>query len=221
MHGRGTHAGRCFHWRCFPCVHAIASCIEDGSGTCHLLITQRVMLWLGNVSLLYWTKCHIFIGPHGVTTIPRVSFFYLTTCLDVVRQCVSILLGHMSRPELPTCLFLIRPCGRMDLYHVFCLYWPTCRVVAVTRVIYWFVHVLDSYLTMCLCRIYHVHTNHYIRENDFRSTLLHKITTCIIILNLNQITAVQLSSKPLIEFTYQAAKISHQNNKQTTASTSS
>ena len=124
----------------------------------------------------------------------------------------------MSCPELPMFLFLIRPCGRMDLYHVFCLYWPTCRVVAITRVIHWFIHVLDSYLTTCLCRIYHVHTNHYIRENDFRSTLLHKITTCIIILNLNQITAVQLSNKPLTEFTYEAAKISHQNSKQTTCS---
>ena len=63
-----------------------------------------------------------------------------------------------------------------------------------------------------------MHTNHYIRENDFRSTLLHKMTTCIIILNLNQIIAVQLSSKPLTEFIYQATKISHQNNKQTTCS---
>ena len=106
----------------------------------------------------------------------------------------------------------------MDLYHVFCLYWPTCRVVTVTRVIHWFVHMSDSYLTTCLCWIYHVHTNHYIRKNNFRSTLLHKMTTCIIILNLNQITAVQLSSKPLIEFTYQAAKSSHQNNKQITCS---
>ena len=103
----GCYAGGCFRWRCFPRVHVIAGCIGDGSGTCHLLITQRVMLWLGNVSLLYWTKCHIFIGPHGVTTIPRVSFFYLTTCLNVVCPRVSILLGHVSRPELPTFLFLI------------------------------------------------------------------------------------------------------------------
>ena len=40
------------------------------------------------------------------------------------------------------------------------------------------------------------------------------MTTCIIILNLNQITADQLSNKPLTEFTYHAAKIS----KQTTCS---
>jgi hypothetical protein len=176
------------------------------------------MLRLGHVSLLHWTKCRIFIGPRGVTTIPRVSFFYSTTCLDDVRLCVSILLGHMSRPKLSTCLFLIQPRGRMDLYHIFCLYWPTCPVMAITRVIHWFVHVPDSYLTTCLCRIYHVHTNHYIRENDSRSILLHKMTTCIIILNLNQIITVQFCSKPLREFTYQAAKISHQNNKQTTCS---
>ena len=113
-------------------------------------------------------------------------------------------------------LFLIRPRGRMDLYHIFCLYCPTCPVVAITHVIHWFIHVLDSYLKTCLCWIYHVHTNHYIKENDFRSTLLHKMTTCIIILNLNQITTVHLSSKPLTEFTYQATKISHQNSKQIT-----
>ena len=129
---RGSHAGGCFHWRCFPRVHAIAGCIGDGLGTCHLLIVEhghlwflldhilgpccstcqfyiatRVVLWLGHVSLLHWTKCRIFIGPRGVTTIPHVSFFYSTTCLDVVCLRVSILLGHVSRPELPTFLFLI------------------------------------------------------------------------------------------------------------------
>jgi hypothetical protein len=105
----------------------------------------------------------------------------------------------------------------MDWYHIFGLYWPTCPILALTRVIHWFVHVSYSYLTMSLCRIYHLHTNHYIK-NDFRSTLLHKITTCIIILNLNQITAAQFSGKPLTEFTYQAAKSSHENSKQTTYS---
>jgi len=90
--------------------------------------------------------------------------------------------------------------------------------MANTRVIHWFIHVSDSYLTTCLCQIYHMHTNHYIRENDFRSTLLHKMTTCIIILNLNQITAIQLSNKPLTEFTFQATKSSHQNSRQTTCS---
>jgi len=186
--------------------------------TCQFSIGTRVVLRLGHVSLLRWTKCRIFIGPHGMTTIPRVSFFYSTMCRDAIRLRVSILLGHVSRPELPMFLFLIRPRGRMDLYHVFCLYWPTCPVVVVTRVIHWFVHISYSYLIMCLCWIYHMHTNHYIRENDFRSTLLHKMTTCIIILNLNQITSVQLHSKPLTEFTYQSTKSSHQNSKQTTCS---
>ena len=129
--------------------------------------------------------CHIFIGPRGMATIPRVSFFSSTTCLDVIRPRVGILLGHASRPELPTCLFLIQPRGRTDLYHVFGFYWPTCAVLALTCVIHWFVHMSDSYLTTCLCRIYHVYINHYIRKNNLRSTLLHKMTTCIIILNLN------------------------------------
>ena len=170
------------HFR-FLLDHVSGPCCSKSIGT-------RVVLRLGHVSVLHWTKCRIFIGPHGMTTIPCVSFFYSTTCLDVVRPCVSILLGHVSCPELPTFLFLIWPHSRMDLYHVFCLYWPTSHVMAVTRVIHRFVHLLDSYLTMCLCQIHHVHTNHYIRENDFRSSLLHKMTTCIIILNLNQITEV-------------------------------
>ena len=77
-------------------------------------IGTRIVLRLGHVSLLHWTKCHIFIGPSGMTTIPRVSFLYSTTCLDAVCPRVGILLGHMSRPELPTSLFLIQPRGRTD-----------------------------------------------------------------------------------------------------------
>ena len=121
-------------------------------------IVSHVSFLLAHVSCCGWVTCHFFIGPcvvffigpRGMTTIPCVSFFYTTTCLDAVYPRVSILLGHMSHPKLPTFLFLIWPRGRMDLYHVFCLYWPTCPVVAVTRVIHWFVHVSDSYLTTCL-----------------------------------------------------------------------
>ena len=105
----------------------------------------HVVLRFDHVSLLHWTMCCIFISPRDVTTIPRVSFFYSTTCLDAVCPRVSILLGHMSRPELPTCLFLIQARGRIDLYHVFGLYWPTCPILALIRVIHWFIHVLDSY----------------------------------------------------------------------------
>jgi hypothetical protein len=179
---------------------------------------HTVVLRLGHVSLLHWTKCHIFIGPHGMTTIPRVSFFYSTTCLDSVRPHVSILLGHVSCPELPTYLFSNSTTWQDRFVPRILFVLAHCPIVALTRVIHWFVHVSDSYLTTCMCRIYHVYTNHYIRENNFRSTVLHKMTTCIIILNLNQVTVVQLSSKPLTEFTYQGAKISYQNSKQTTCS---
>ena len=41
----GSHAGGYFRWRCFPRVPAIAGCIGDGSGTCHLVIGQRGHLW--------------------------------------------------------------------------------------------------------------------------------------------------------------------------------
>ena len=33
----------------FPYVHAIAGCIGDGSGTCHLLIAQHGHLWFLHV----------------------------------------------------------------------------------------------------------------------------------------------------------------------------
>ena len=34
----GNRAGGCFRWRFFPRVHAIAGCIGDGLGMCHILI---------------------------------------------------------------------------------------------------------------------------------------------------------------------------------------
>ena len=37
----------------FPRVHAIASCIGDGLGTCHLLIAQRVGSLLFHMSVFY------------------------------------------------------------------------------------------------------------------------------------------------------------------------
>ena len=157
------------------------------------------------MSVFYWHTCRVAVGSHVTSLLDHMSYFYRSMWRDHNTSHVFLLLDHVSRCCTFACRyfigprvapwaihmsFLIQPHGRMDLYHVFCLYWPMCPVVAVTRVIHWFVHMSDSYLTTCLCRIYHVHTNHYIRENDFRSTLLHKMTTCIIILNLNQITAV-------------------------------
>ena len=169
------------HWRCFGYVSSSYCTIWSSLALARFrfLLDHMSGPFLFHMSVFYWHTYRVaigsrvtssldqvsyFYGPHGVTTILCVSFFYSTTCLDVVRPRVSILLGHVSHPELPTFLFLIRPCGRMDLYHVFCLYWPTCPVLALTHVIHWFVHVSNSYLTTCLCWIYHVHTNHYIRK---------------------------------------------------------
>ena len=153
--------------------------------------------------VFYWHMCRVVVESCVTFSLYHVSYFYWSTWRDHNTPRVFLLLDHVSRcctsacqyfigPRVIPCaihiFFLIRPRGRMDLYHVFCLFWPTCSVMAITCVIHWFVHVSDSYLTTCLSQIYHVHTNHYIREIDFRSTLLHKMTTCIIILNLNQIT---------------------------------
>jgi hypothetical protein len=106
--------------------------------TCQISIGTRVVLQLGHVSLLHWTKCHIFIDPRGVTTMPHVSFFYLTTCLDVVRPRVSILLGHVSHPELPT-------------YHMVGWICTTYFICIGPRALSWLLHV--SFTSSSTCQI--------------------------------------------------------------------
>ena len=176
-----------------------------GSYTYQVLTGPRVGSMLFHMSIFYWHMCLVVVGSCITSSLNHVLYFCWSMWHDHNTLRVFLLLDHVSwyctsacryfigprvAPWATTCLFLIRPHGRTDLYHVFSLDWPTCPVLALTHVILWFIHVSDSYLITCLCRIYHVHTNHYIRENDFRSTLLHKMTTCIIILNLNQITVV-------------------------------
>ena len=41
MRGRGSQLAGVSIGDAFPDVHAIAGCIGDGSGTCHLLIAQH------------------------------------------------------------------------------------------------------------------------------------------------------------------------------------
>ena len=101
----GSHVGECFHWRCFPRVHAITGCIGDGSGTCHLLIAQHGHIWFLHVSGSYWTTCRF----------------------PVVTQ-VSFLLAHVSCCRWITCHFFIGPCVVFLLVHMVVSY-STTRVV--------------------------------------------------------------------------------------------
>jgi hypothetical protein len=126
MRGRGCHASGRFRWRCFLRVHAIVCCISDGSGTCHLLITQRDHLWFLHVSTSYWTTCRVPI-------VPRVSF----------------LLAHVSGCGWIMCQFFIGPCVVFLLVHVVISYSTTSHGVARPHFVFLFGHVVSRPPSMC------------------------------------------------------------------------
>ena len=109
-----------------PHVHAIASCIRDGPGMCHLLIAQRGYLWFLHVSGSYWTTCRVPIIPHVSFLLAGVSCCRWITCHFFIGPCVILLLVHMSISYLTTChdvvrpcvVFIIRPCGLTISFHV-------------------------------------------------------------------------------------------------------
>jgi hypothetical protein len=53
-------------------IHAIAGCIGDGSGTCHLLIAQR-----GHLGSCMF---QVLTGPRVGTLLFHISVFYWYTC---------------------------------------------------------------------------------------------------------------------------------------------
>lgn len=85
-----------------------------------------------------------------MTRKPHVSFSHWTTRRDALGPCVIFLVDHVSWPKLPTRLLLIRLRGFSVLHHLLDFYWCTCHVVALTRVIHWFVHASMFYLTTLL-----------------------------------------------------------------------
>ena len=114
----GSHVGGCFRWRCFSRVHAIAGCIRDGSGTCHLLIAQRGHLWFLHVLGSYWTMCHVPVVPH-----------------------VSFLWAHLSCCGWITCHIFIGPCGIFLLVHMAVSYSTTCHGTVRPHFVFLFSHV--------------------------------------------------------------------------------
>ena len=160
----GCHTGGCFHWRCFPRVHAIAGCIGDGLGTSHLLITQHGHLWFLHVSGFYWTMCrvpvvphvsflwahmsccgwitcHFFIGPCGIFLLVHVAVSYSTTRHGTVRPRCTFLFGHVAWRHPSTCWIFNSPRVVLWLFHVSCTGFSMCLIFIWSRGMFWFYHV--------------------------------------------------------------------------------
>ena len=105
----GSHTGGSFHWRCFPRVPAIAGCIEDVSGTCHLVIGQRGHLWFLHISGSYWTTCRFLVVPHVNFLLAHVSCCSWITCHFFIRPHVVFLLVHFVISYSTMCHGAIHP----------------------------------------------------------------------------------------------------------------
>ena len=105
-----------------PHVHAIAGCIGDGSGTCHLLIAQhghlcsctylvltgpRIGSLLFHMSVFYWHTCHVAVGSRVTSSLDHVSYFYWSTLHYHNTPRVFLLLDHVSRCYMFVCQYFI------------------------------------------------------------------------------------------------------------------
>ena len=137
----GCHAGGRFRWRCFPRVHAIAGCIGDCLGTCHLLIAQRGHLWFLHVSGFYWTTCRFPVVPHVIFLLAHVSCCRCITCHFFIGPCVVFLLVHVSVSYLTTRHYVVRP--RVVFLYVHVAWWfpSMCRIFNGPHVVPWPIHV--------------------------------------------------------------------------------
>ena len=126
----GSHAGGCFRWRCFSREYAIASCIGDGSGMCHLLIARHGHLWFLHVSGSYWTTCWDPVVPHVSFLLAHVSCCGWVTCHFFIGPIVVFLLVHVAWPQYPACLSFTRPRVLMLYVRVLVFYWATCHALS-------------------------------------------------------------------------------------------
>ena len=137
-----SHAGGCFHWRCFPRVHAIAGCIGDGLGMWHLLIAQRSHIWFLHVLGYYWTTCRDPIVPHVSFLLAHVSCCGWVTCHFFIGPSVIFLLVHVAWPQYPACLSFTRPRVSMLYVCVSLFYWTTCHALSYPCVFFRFDHMV-------------------------------------------------------------------------------
>ena len=141
-----------------PRVHAIAGCIGDGSGTCHLLIAQRSHLWFLNVSSFYWTTCCFPVVPHASFLLAHVSCCHWITCHFFIGPRVIFLLVHVSVSYLTMRHNAVRPRG---------LRFPsTCRIFNSPRVEPWPIHVSCTGWFMCLIFIWSCGLSWFYRVQD-------------------------------------------------------
>jgi hypothetical protein len=147
-----------------PRVHAIAGCIGDGSGTCHLLIAQRGHFWFLHVSDSYWTTCwvpvvphvsfllahvsccgwitcHFFIGPCVIFLLVHVTISYSTKSHGTVHPCFVFLFGHMASRLPSMCRILIAHVSCLAI-SVSCTSSSMCRIFIWSHVLSWFYRVV-------------------------------------------------------------------------------
>ena len=113
--------------------HAIAGCIEDSSGTCHLLIAQHGHLWFLHVSGSFWTTCRDPVVPHVSFLLAHVLCYSWVTCHFFIGPSVVFFIGprgmttipHMSFFYSTTCLDAICPRVSILFGHVSCPKLPT------------------------------------------------------------------------------------------------
>jgi len=154
----GCHAGGCFHWRCCPHVHAIAGCIGDGLGTCHIFIAQRGHLWFLHVSGSYWSRCRGPVVPYVRFLLVHASYCGWVTCYFFIGPSVVFLLVHVAWPQYPACLSFTRPRVSMVYVHVSVFYWATCRALSYPHFFFWFDNMVGWICTtyfVCITRVIH------------------------------------------------------------------
>ena len=147
-----------------PHVHAIAGCIGDGLGTCHLLIAQRGDLWFLHVSGSYWTMCrvpvvphinfywhtcHVAVGSRVTSSLDHVSYFYWSTWPFLIQPHVMVLFVHVLFFYSATWLDGFLPRVGFLLAHVSCHGYFTCHALVRPCVAFLFDHMAYSGSTTC------------------------------------------------------------------------
>ena len=115
----GSHVGGCFRWRSFPCVHAIADSIGDGSG---------------HVSPCYWTIWPSLVLARFRFLLDHVSGPCCSTCQFSIGTHVVLWLGHVSLLHRTICHIFIGPRGVTIIPCVSFFYSTTCLNVVCPRV---------------------------------------------------------------------------------------
>jgi hypothetical protein len=154
MCGRGSHASRWLHWRCFPRIDNMAI---SGSYTFQVLTGLRVRSLSFLRLVFYWHTCRVVVGAGVTSSLDHVSYFYRPTWCDHNTPRAFLLLDHMSRCCTSACQYFIgsrvatRATTMSFLFdHVarrICTMYLVCFGPHILSCTYTWIHVSDSYLT--------------------------------------------------------------------------